>query len=339
MFDWLPPFRVWSADAARESILSGNPPARMRVSGALRLANTPRLRALPRRLSVPHLDVSECQQFRWLPQRLRCQTLEMRRTAVENLPPTLLGVVHLDARQCRRLWQLTPISCTTLLLSGAESLERVPEGMRARSVSLADCPRLIDLPASLAKSVEHLDLSNCASLLTLPDSFAELKTLNLRGCQHLFELPEGLRVKSWIEVSGSGLRELPWSLRSTRLLWRGVPVPPDVAFHPETISVEEILSEENAELRRVLLERVGMEWFIEHAGAEQLDADLAAGGPRRLLRICMAEETLVCVQVQCPSTANRYILRVPPETRTCRQAIAWTAGFSDPDHYQPIQET
>ena len=32
-------------------------------------------------------------------------------------------------------------------------------------------------------------------------------------------------------------------------------------------------------------------------------------------------------------------LRVPPEIRTCHQAIAWTAGFSDSESYQPALET
>jgi hypothetical protein len=32
------------------------------------------------------------------------------------------------------------------------------------------------------------------------------------------------------------------------------------------------------------------------------------------------------------------VLRVPPWTRTCREAAAWIAGFEDPDEYQPVIE-
>jgi hypothetical protein len=89
-----------------------------------------------------------------------------------------------------------------------------------------------------------------------------------------------------------------------------------------------------------MLDRMGMERFIAEAQAEELDVDRDAGGKRRLLRIGLAGgERLVCVEVLCPSTGNRYILRVPPDVSTCRQAIAWTAGFENPDHYAPIQET
>jgi hypothetical protein len=54
----------------------------------------------------------------------------------------------------------------------------------------------------------------------------------------------------------------------------------------------------------------------------------------------MAGDTdIVCLSVNCPSTAHHYLLRVPPTMQTCRQAAAWMAGFDDPNLYQPLQET
>jgi hypothetical protein len=89
-----------------------------------------------------------------------------------------------------------------------------------------------------------------------------------------------------------------------------------------------------------MLERVGLSRFIAHAQAEEVDVDHDAGGPRRLLRIPLdGEADLVCVVVLCPSTGRQYILRVPPRMQTCRQAIAWTAGFENPEEYQPEAET
>ncbi len=119
-----------------------------------------------------------------------------------------------------------------------------------------------------------------------------------------------------------------------------MPVPHDVAFSPETITVDEILTERNAALRQVLLERVGLERFVDKAGATVIDCDRDAGGERRLLRIPVSDgEDIVCVQVQCPSTAKHYILRVPPEMQSCQQAVAWTAGFRNPSSYRPLVET
>jgi hypothetical protein len=69
-------------------------------------------------------------------------------------------------------------------------------------------------------------------------------------------------------------------------------------------------------------------------------SDTDAGGKRELLALPLPkDEPMVCVSVQCPSTGRRYLLRVPPGIQTCRQAVAWTAGFDEPDAYQPQRET
>jgi hypothetical protein len=89
-----------------------------------------------------------------------------------------------------------------------------------------------------------------------------------------------------------------------------------------------------------MLERYGLDRFMVDAEAETLDEDSDAGGKRRLLRLKLeGDEDLVCVTVVCPSTERQFVLRVPPTMRTCRQAIAWTAGFDDPDMYHPMVET
>jgi hypothetical protein len=101
-----------------------------------------------------------------------------------------------------------------------------------------------------------------------------------------------------------------------------------------------VLREINIERRRVILERVGNERFIKEAQPEIVHADKDAGGERRLLRVKMdGDEDLVVVHVRCPSTAREYLIRVPPTMRTCRQAVAWTAGFDNPDDYAPVLET
>jgi hypothetical protein len=147
-------------------------------------------------------------------------------------------------------------------------------------------------------------------------------------------------VADWLDAAGSGLTGLPASLRGTTLLWRGVKIDERVAFHPEQLTPEEVLRERNAERRRVMFERYGFERLRRAESAEVIDADTHAGGRRELLRLPLeGDEVLVCVAVQCPSTGRRYVLRVPPEMQTCRQAVAWTAGFADPEDYSPLQET
>jgi hypothetical protein len=113
-----------------------------------------------------------------------------------------------------------------------------------------------------------------------------------------------------------------------------------IAFNPESLTAEEVLGEPNVERRRVMLERCGYERFMKRAGAKELDRDTDRGGVRRLLRVPLeGDEDLVCVAVRCPSTGNDYVIRVPPGMTTCRAAVAWIAGFDDPDAYAPLVET
>jgi hypothetical protein len=225
-------------------------------------------------------------------------------------------------------------------LRGCSSLEELPDNLHVRTMDISNCPRVSEIPARAAGSIEHLTARNCTALVVLPPQLTKLERLDVSGCTNLEILPDGMRVRSWIDLAGTAVRQIPWSLRSVRILWHGVPVSDRIAFEPESITVREILSEPNLELRRVLIDRVGMEWFVTNSRAEVIDRDRDSGGDRELLRIRFdGGEDLLCVAVRCPSTGRRYILRVPPEVRTCRQAVAWTAGIEDPTKYKPAVET
>ncbi len=246
-------------------------------------------------------------------------------------------------------------------LSGCTALTVLPRGLKVGSLNLAGCTALESLPEDL--DVCYLDISGCAALgkfpkkgqirfgrlrarnclrLTrLPNWIERIAQLDISGCENISSLPNELDVSSWIDVGKSGVRRLPRSLKGVELRWSGVPVTERIAFHPEKISVDEVLAETNVELRRAMLDSMGFERFLKEADAEVLDQDRdAQGGNRKLLRVRLKnDEDLVCVSVVCPSTARQYLIRVPPRTKSCRQAVAWTAGFNDPDDYRPKFET
>jgi hypothetical protein len=123
--------------------------------------------------------------------------------------------------------------------------------------------------------------------------------------------------------------------------WHGIRVPARVIEQPETLTAAEVLAEANAEVRRVMIERMG-DRFWHEAEATQLDADTdGAGQSRKLLSIPLAndpEGAMVGVHVTCPSTGHEYILRVPPTVRTCTEAVAWTFGL-DVKEYAPAVES
>jgi hypothetical protein len=256
------------------------------------------------------------------------------------LPADLVVTEHLAANNCRHLERVAPLDVAHLSLQGCTNLRELADGLVVCDLNLSECHQLAAIPPSLGPSLRWLSANLCTSLAQLPDGLIYLDALDVRGCRRLVRLPENIRVRRWIDVADSGLTELPWALRSTRVRWNGVEVPDRVAFDPASISAEEVHSERNMEMRRILLERMGYVRFVDESRAIVINEDRDLGGPRRLLRVPMdGGEDLMFVEVRCPSTTHRYLLRVPPDSLTCQQAVAWTAGFTDPGRYLPVAET
>jgi hypothetical protein len=98
-----------------------------------------------------------------------------------------------------------------------------------------------------------------------------------------------------------------------------------------------------------LVERFGEERLVREGGAELLDSNVVGRlwrrridveptrwGPRR-------EEPVVMVEVKNSTpepdgTRKTYFLRVPPNLRTAREAVAWTFGLAGSE-YRPDRET
>src|SRR5262249_47757882 len=122
--------------------------------------------------------------------------------------------------------------------------------------------------------------------------------------------------------------------------WHGAVVPEWIIREPEKISVSLITAELNAEVRRVMIERYGLEKFIKDSGATKVHQDALGVLWRKNLP---GDEALVMVQVKNSTaepdgTYKHYFLRVPPDTRTVRAAVAWTFGLMEHE-YKPRKET
>jgi hypothetical protein len=114
---------------------------------------------------------------------------------------------------------------------------------------------------------------------------------------------------------------------------------PISAERPLSTTGQDILNTENVELRRVLIERLGYETFLQQVGGLVRDRDRDAGGERQLVYIPLEDdEPLMVLKVTCPSTGHTHILRVPPHMQSCHQSAAWIAGFDNPDDYKPLIE-
>ena len=183
----------------------------------------------------------------------------------------------------------------------------------------------------------HLNLSGERNLYSLPENLT-CESMDISDCVNLRNMPKGLHVTYWIELAGSGILGLPQG-HGFALRWRGVQVSDRMAFEPQSMTGQDILNMENVELRRVLIERIGYEKFLQQVGGLVRDRDMDAGGERQLIYVPFDDdEPFMVLKVTCPSTGHIHILRVPPYQTSCRQAAAWIAGFDNPNDYNPLIE-
>ncbi|MFJ8845742.1 DUF6745 domain-containing protein [Streptomyces cyaneofuscatus] len=122
--------------------------------------------------------------------------------------------------------------------------------------------------------------------------------------------------------------------------WRGMPVPADFLAELASLTPQRIREEENAELRRVMLEYYGYDRYLTESGAEPVHRDETG----ILWRIALeGDEDVVMVEVvnstpEPDGTHRTYWLRVPPATRTAKDGVAWTFGL-DGTAYAPVRQT
>lgn len=109
----------------------------------------------------------------------------------------------------------------------------------------------------------------------------------------------------------------------------GVPVERRIIMEPETITIDEIFSQNNGEIRRVMIMRMGAGKYLKESGAKLLDMDsltLVGSAPRALMEDKMGQKWLVGTD---GSTARVYTMPVPEHVRTCREAHEAISGFSE----------
>jgi hypothetical protein len=126
----------------------------------------------------------------------------------------------------------------------------------------------------------------------------------------------------------------------------GVVVPGQVVTDRGSITVGQIDAEANVEVRRVLIEQFGVERLIREGGASLVHEDGTGRLWRRELRSLgwsNRDEPVVMVEVvnstpEPDGTQRTYFLRVPPETSTAHEAVAWTFGLGGIE-YLPAAES
>jgi hypothetical protein len=103
-------------------------------------------------------------------------------------------------------------------------------------------------------------------------------------------------------------------------------------------SVDDITRETNAEVRRVMIDLYGVGRYLSAVGAHLVASD-DFGKLWRLDQV--DDEPLVMVEVvnataEPDGTFKDYFLRVPPDTRTPHEAVAWTFGMTEREYRETV---
>jgi len=138
----------------------------------------------------------------------------------------------------------------------------------------------------------------------------------------------------------------------------GVRVPRDIIETPASITVKRIDDETNAEVRRIMIERYGMQKYLVDSNAQILSEDKDQYGfSRRLVRKERVNDEPIVAVLVTNSTPEpnghhkEYMLRVDPELRpmlddgtfgnpqllTCHNAVASTFGLTGPEYAPEVE--
>lgn len=104
----------------------------------------------------------------------------------------------------------------------------------------------------------------------------------------------------------------------------GVAVTEQIVMHPETITGKQIKQEENAEVKRIMIERYGFESYFADVDAKLIHRRTNhIEGTKELLYQAEDMKFLLCI---CPSTGKEFALEVKEDIKTCEEAQDYLSG-------------
>jgi len=117
--------------------------------------------------------------------------------------------------------------------------------------------------------------------------------------------------------------------------WKGILIPSEIVEKPESLTVSQIMSENNTEIRRAMVDIFGLERFVVDSKAKTLDKQ----GEYELLEVpYMNDGDMVALKMRCPTTSAVYVHTVHPECTSVEQALAWKRGEDDFRDARPYKE-
>jgi internalin A len=143
--------------------------------------------------------------------------------------------------------------------------------------------------------------------------------------------PRHLRFDSQNRLHAEGEPAIEFADGWKSYFYRGVRLPEEYGqLHPNQWQSQWLLTEENAEVRRVLIQGIGYDRLIQELEAKEIDS----WQEYALLQIDNADVEPICLlKMTCPSTGFIHALRVPPNLSSARKAIGWVNWDIDPEEF------
>ena len=162
----------------------------------------------------------------------------------------------------------------------------------------------------------------------------------MRGAAILTDRPTVLSLDQQTRYHAESGPALAYADGYTLYSWHGTGVPADLV--EVGWSVAQIMAEENAEIRRCAIERMGWDQFVDAAGLKLADESDDPGNPGQRLRLFDVPRNVlewpVRVLVAHNATRERdgsrhtFGLTVPTDCRTAVAAAAWSFGLTDREY-------
>jgi hypothetical protein len=169
----------------------------------------------------------------------------------------------------------------------------------------------------------------------------ELHQLFMQNCSWIFpyqhvcvvsELPTYLGLDNQHRPHGVGEPAVKYADGTSLYFYQGVALPEYMAqVHPDDWEAEWILTESNAERRRVLIHGVGYDKICAQLNA----TELSRWEDYSLLKIQdpVDIEPIHLLKMTCPSTGHIHAVRVPPNYQTARAALLWMNWGISPEKF------
>lgn len=191
--------------------------------------------------------------------------------------------------------------------------------------------------------INNIWLDYASSVLNFPLDAQKLEALQnlVKECGWIFvfdrtcyicDRPTVISLDEQNRLHGEGKAAIAYSDGYSIYANHGVMLPEKYGVvHPHQWQAQWLLEEQNAELRRVLIQEIGYGRLCQELAATELDS----WREYTLLRIdnSIDVEPIHLLKMTCPSTGYIHSTRVPPNMRSAKEAISWVNWEINPEEF------